>query len=165
MQTLKELYYHSGDITVERSTRADAEWIAANMRKDDAQEIWASHHSTPAKAMAYSIEKTIFCLTVKIDNKPAVMFGVNGETVLGNSGIVWMLATDDIKKIGFRFVRHSKMFLDIMMEYYPYLYNYVDVRNITSMAWLKRIGATFEDAKPFGIEQKPFCYFYFRKES
>ena len=159
-----ELFYKQGNIEVSRSTRGDAEYIAANMCEADKEEIWASHHSTPAMAMSYSIEKTIFCLTVKIDEHPVVVFGVNGETVLGDKGIVWMLSTDEISKLKFRFVRHSRMFIDVMLGFYPLIYNHVDVRNKRSIAWLKFLGARIDTAKPFGIEQKMFHYFHFKKE-
>jgi hypothetical protein len=163
MKTM-ELYYQQGNITVARSTRGDAEYIAANMRKCDRDEIWASHHYTPAEAMKFTIDKTIFCLTVKIADRPVVMFGVNGETVLGDKGIVWMLATPEIERVKFRFIRHSKMFIDIMLAFYPYLYNFVSVENKVSIIWLRKLGATFDTAKPHGIDQKLFRYFYFKKE-
>lgn len=164
MRKTLELYYQQNNITVSRSTREDAEYIAANMRKEDAQEIWDSHNFTPYEAMKYSIEKTIFCLAVRIEDRPVLMFGVNGETVLGEKGIVWMLSTPEIEKIKFRFVRHSKMFIDMMLEYYPTLYNFVSAENKISIAWLRALGAKFDTAKPHGIEQKMFRYFQFSKE-
>jgi len=164
MQLEKQLYYSQDGITVERSTRQDAEFIAFNMRKQDRDEIWASHNFTPQQAVKYSIEKTIFCLTVKIENRPVCLFGVNGVTILGNSGVVWLLSTDEIEKIGFRFARHSRHFVNIMLEYYPVLFNHVSVENTVSINWLKMLGAKFDTAKPFGIEQRLFRYFSFHKE-
>lgn len=156
-----EVFYDQNNITVTRSTRGDAEYIAHHMREQDKQEIWASHHFTPAEAMSYTIEKTIFCLTVKIDGRPVVMFGVNGETVLGLKGVVWMLATDEITKLKFRFARHSREYINMMLDFYPTLYNHVDVRNKISIAWLKFLGAKIDTARPHGVEQKPFHYFHF----
>jgi hypothetical protein len=160
-----EVYYDENEVKVVRSTKQDAEYIAKHMRKADIEEIWASHHYTPEEAMAFTIEKTMFCLTVSVEGVPVVMFGVNGESILGDRGIVWMLATDDIQKIAFRFVRHSKKFINLMQEFYPYMYNYVDSRNSTSIFWLKMIGAKIQDAQPHGVEGKLFHYFYFSKES
>jgi len=156
-------YYSQNGITVTRSTRGDAEHLKHNMRQCDKDEIWASHHFTPEQAVDYSIKKTIFCLTVKVAGVPAVMFGVNGESILGHKGIIWMLATDDITKINFRFARHSRHFVDMMLAFYPYLYNFVDARNTLSIKWLKLLGAKFDTAKPHGVEQKMFRYFYFER--
>lgn len=158
-----EVYYDQNGIVVERSTPADAMYIATHMRLEDAQEIWASHHFTPEQAMEFTIQKTIFCLTVRIKDRPVVMFGVNGESVLGDRGVVWMLATDEIENIKFRFVRHSRKFIEMMLDFYPFIYNNVDARNTVSIHWLRMIGANIEKEKPFGIEQRPFHYFYFKK--
>ena len=163
MSKAVELYYNQDQITVERSTRGDAEYLKHNMRQQDKEEIWASHHHTPEQAMDFIINKTIFCLTVKIQGQPVAMFGVNGETVLGDKGIVWMLATDEIDKIKLRFLRHSRRFVKMMLEYYPYVYNFVDVRNKVSIAWLRKLGAKFDTAKPHGVEQKLFRYFWFER--
>ena len=165
MKTEKELYYLQGDIKVVRSTIGDAEYLKHNMRKQDVEEIWLSHHYTPEQAMDFTIQKTIFSLTVRIQDRPVVMFGVNGETVLGDKGVVWMLATPEIDKIKLRFMRHSRQYIDMMMEFYPYLYNFVHVKNRVSIAWLRKLGAKFDTAKPHGKEQALFRYFYFQKES
>jgi hypothetical protein len=165
MKTMQEVYYDQDGINVSRGTRGDAEYLKHNMRQADRDEVWASHHLTPEQAMDFITEKTIFCLAVRLKSRPVAMFGVNGETVLGDKGIIWMLATDEISKVSFRFVRHSKKFVEMMLGFYPYVYNFVDDRNKVSIAWLRRLGAKFDTAKPHGIEQRMFRYFSFTREN
>jgi hypothetical protein len=160
-----ELYYNQDGITVQRATRADAEYVAYNMRRQDVQEIWDAAHLTPASAMKYSVEKTVFCLSIRVNGVPVGLFGVNGVTMLGNNGIVWLLGTDDIKKIGYRFVKHSRKFVKMMNEFYPVIFNYVSIENTVSIAWLKGLGAKFDLARPFGLEGKLFRYFWFEREA
>lgn len=159
----EERYYDQGGIIVQRATREDAEYIAFNMRRQDINEIWDAGHMTPAEAMRISIENTVFCLSIRIDGIPAAIFGVNGESIIGCNGTIWLLGTEKIKDIGFRFVRHSRKFVDIMLGFYPYLSNYVSVENTISIAWLKSLGALMLDPVPYGVEGKKFCYFSFRR--
>ncbi len=91
------------------------------------------------------------------------MFGISPVHVLGDKAIVWMLASEKLDNIKLRFARHSRYFINLMLEYYPYLHNYVDCRNKGSISWLKFCGATFEEPKPYGLEGKPFMYFSFKR--
>ena len=160
---MSELFYNKDGITVEKSTREDAEYIAKHMRQADVQEIFDSHHFSPEEAMDFTIKNTIFCLTVKVKGVPAIIFGINGDSVLSERGTIFMLGTDDIQKLRFRFVRHSRKFIDMMLEQYSYLYNFVSADNFLSVGWLKFLGAQIEDAKPYGMEQRPFHYFSFSR--
>lgn len=159
----KEIYYSDGTITVQQATREDAEYISFNMRKQDVDEIWAAAHMTPAAAMQYSINNTIFCLSIRISGVPCAVFGVNGESVVGRTGVVWLLGTPAIETIKYRFVKHSRKFVDLMLEFYPVISNYVSIENTVSIAWLKFLGATFDLPKQYGIEGKLFKYFYFKR--
>ncbi len=156
------LYYNQDGIVVRRSVLSDIDKMKNNLRQSDVQEIWASHHHTPESALEYCVKNTIFSCTVE-NGKPIAIFGINPTSILGNTAVVWMLATDDLEKIQRRFLRHSKHFIAMMQGFYPTLYNWVDTRNTQSIAWLKFCGAKLEEAKPYGEEQLPFHYFVFSK--
>jgi len=157
-----KLLYDQDGITVRRSTKEDALYLSKRMRQSDIDEIWASHNITPEDALDNGVKNSIFCCTVSNGN-PIAMFGIVPETILGSKASVWMLASDDLNKIQRRFARHSRHFIDMMLDFYPYIYNHVDERNKISIAWLKFCGAKLHKPEPFGVEKKPFRYFYFNK--
>lgn len=159
----KKLFYDQNGIIVRQTIFADVEFFKHNLRHADIEEIWASHHHFPQDALMAGFEESELCLTVEDNGIPVAMFGVNSQSLLSNEGIIWFLATPHLKKIQIRFLRHCKFFIRLMLSYHPYLYNWVDQRNKESILWLKFCGATIEEAKPFGAEQMPFHYFYFKK--
>ena len=158
------MYYDDGEVRVRESTKEDAEQLAGLMRKSDIDEIWASNHLTPIEALKQGIDNSTFCLTVE-NGRPIAMFGIACDQIISRKAVVWLLASDDLVKIQKRFLRYSKTFIYIMLDRYPYLENYVDVRNEKSIKWLKLCGATIEKPEPYGADQKMFSHFYFRRES
>ena len=154
--------YDDGKLRVRKSTKADAYGIAVNMRQSDRNEIWASNHLDPIDALKKGIELSVYCRTIE-NGKPIAMFGICPRDILGTSATIWMLATDDLNKINMRFLRHSKEFVNAMLDYYEYLENYVDVRNQKSIEWLTFLGAKFDEPAPYGVEGKPFQHFSFTK--
>ncbi|NJO00347.1 MAG: DUF2833 domain-containing protein [Bacteroidia bacterium] len=117
----------------------------------------------PTEAVRRCIEETIFSLTVEDSGKPVAIFGINPENILGDSAIIWMLSTDHIDGLRKRFARNSRRFVDLMLDYYPNLENYVSVENKKSIEWLKFCGAEFEEPKVYGEEGKLFMRFTFTK--
>ena len=124
--------------------------------------MYKSDHITPEEALKQGLEKSIFCCTV-LNGNPIFMFGIVPETVLGYKASVWMLGSDDLNNIKRRFLRNSKHFINMMLDFYPYLYNYVDNENKDSIAWLRYMGARIKEPEPYGKEQQPFRYFYFNR--
>lgn len=156
-------YYNQDGIIARRSEMGDVDLFKHCLRLSDIEEIWASHHLTPEMAVKMCIAETMWSCTVLANGKAVAIFGINPETIFGKKALVWMLATEELNKIPRRFARHSRKFIDYMLEQYPYLYNYVDDRNKKSIEWLRFCGADIHDPKPFGIEQLPFRYFSFTR--
>jgi hypothetical protein len=156
------IYYEKDGIRVRTSVKKDAEYLHDKLRKSDVEEVWKSHHHTPKEALERSTNNSIFCLTIE-NCVPIGMFGICPEQLLGDKASIWMLGSDDINKITYKIVRECRNFIKKMLEYYPYLHNFVDAENKKSIQWLKWMGATMSEPKPYGAEQKMFIYFYFRR--
>jgi len=152
------IYYDRNGITVRESVIEDVEILKMRLRFEDIAEVWASHHHTPEQALQLSFEKSVPCLTIDNNGVPVGMFGITPETLMGSKAIVWLLASDDIDKIKIRFLRNCKIFINLMLNQYPYLYNFVDERNTESIKWLKYLGAKFQGPVTFGVEQMPFRF-------
>ena len=163
MEGLYNLYNKNG-ITVRPSLESDIEYLKDRLRQSDIDEIWAASHDLPESALRRSFKESPFCCTI-LNGNPIGMFGIAPPVVLGNKASIWFLASDDIKKIGRRFAKNSRKFIDTMLSFYGYLYNFVDNRNKDSIKWLKLCGATIEEPKPYGKEQRLFRYFYFKRNS
>lgn len=154
---------HKSGIIVCDATVSDALYIAENMRRDDAIEVMASHNHTPAEAMSISVSKSAVAYTVKYRGKIVCMFGANPTSMFGKRATIWLLGTDDMRSCGYLIARHGRVFVDRLLELWPYLDNYVYCKNLLSIRWLKIMGAKFGDFS-FGINNNDkFQYFYFER--
>lgn len=159
------IYYGKDNVMVRDSTETDIENIANNMRKSDMDEIWASHHHKPREALEKALKDSFMCLTVLRDNLPIAMFGLYVENIISTDANIWLLATDDLVKIQYKFLKHSRRFIEMFLKFYPHLSNFVDDRNTASIKWLKFCGAKMNGTCKYGIEQLPFHYFEFTRRN
>lgn len=158
------IFYEANEIKVRPAVDDDVVKLARSLSEGDTNEVWASHHFSPVQAVRYSFRDSVFCLTVAKDPEVLAMFGVGGNILFGEKAPIWMLSSNNLARIKYRFARHTAQFVKLMLTITPYLYNYVDVRNETSLQWLEFSGATIMPPAPYGIEQKDFCYFYFERK-
>ena len=157
-------YYKSKVAEVRDADMKDVFALAPNVREADKREIWKSHHRTPEGALMSGYTSSVFCLTIIYKGKPIAMFGVSPESLLSDKAIVWLLASQELEKVQKTFIRNNKRIIAMFLAHYPTLYNFVDVENKQSIKWLMWCGAHIGTAVPYGIEQKLFNYFEFRRE-
>lgn len=163
MKQIATYYYKTRLAIVRKSLMSDVFELADNLRLDDINEIWKSHHVAPETALFEGFTNSVMCFTVERNEKAIAMFGIIPMTILGNTGIVWLLASPELEMIQKTFLRHSKHFIGIMLGCYPILINWVDVENRQSVKWLRWCGAQFGPVMPYGIEGQPFQFFEFRR--
>lgn len=95
------------------------------------------------------------------DGKLWCIFGaVPYGSALTDTAILWALSTDEMERHAGALTRATKRYIDHVRGRYPKLVNFVDVRNTASVRWLKRLGFTMEEPKPYGVEQRPFHRFH-----
>lgn len=152
--------YNDGKIRVRQAREEDIESIAEKMRQGDKDEIWASNHLAPQDALRLGMESSVYCRVVE-NGSPIAMFGICPVTIIGDHAVIWLLGTDGLDKIKIKFLRNCKSYIDTMLSMYSYLDNHVDVRNVKSIAWLRFLGAKFDEPKPYGAEGLMFQHFYF----
>lgn len=141
------------------ATDEDAISLALRMRQADVDEVWASHHMAPLQALRASMAGSRDTRVGTADGFVICMFGVGGGTILVNSGTPWMLSSVELPEHAMRFLAGSREVIDEMYSKYDYLANHVDARNTLSIRWLKWLGFTVREPKPFGIDERPFCRF------
>tara|TARA_Y100000592_G_C5375204_1_gene270592 strand:+ start:403 stop:840 length:438 start_codon:yes stop_codon:yes gene_type:complete len=126
-------------ITFRTPTVPDIAHIANNLRRGDYEEIEALGEK-PFEAImdGYLYGQTkVACL-----DKPICIFGVTDH---GPAGQIWMLGTDDIRKVPVEFCKKSKQIVDEYQQQYEVLWNIIDCRNTGNIAWLKWLGFEFGD--------------------
>lgn len=141
-----------------------AQAIADNMRADDRAEIYATSLMTPMQALVASMERTPEPLTGTVDNRPVCMFGVGPAVVLGNIGVPWLLATDELPQHWRTFLPLSQRYIANVIKDYSVLTNFVDARNSVSIRWLKWLGFDIMESVPFGPLGLPFHKFELRQK-
>ncbi|NCB43505.1 MAG: DUF2833 domain-containing protein [Clostridia bacterium] len=156
------MYYDKDGYKVRKAKLSDVAHLAQHMRSSDVAEIWASDHKIPEEALREGLERSIFACTVE-NGVPIAMFGICPLSITGDTASVWLLATDDLDKLRIRFAKNSRKFVEMMLEYYPYLENMVDDRNTKSIEWLRFCGAKIDEPVPYGEEQLPFRHFSFTR--
>lgn len=135
--------------------------IAENMREADAIEVWLSARLTPYQAMKSGFEQSVKAWTIMQDDTPIGMFGVSSVSVLGDTGVPWLLGTDQMLTIKRQFIRESARYLGEVLNLYPRLENYVHADNSASLKWLKWLD--FNLSGPFSVGPEMADFYKFER--
>lgn len=139
----------------------DIEYVAAHMRQLDAEEIRLAGNHEPLECLADGVNHSTYCRVIEIDGRPAAILGLVPTNVLGRSGIVWLLGTDDIEHHAKIFCALCRKELDAMMERADRVENFVWRENKVSIRWLKWLGFEFKEREiVWGAEKARFLHFY-----
>lgn len=155
----------AGKLIIRDSVEGDIEVLKDKLRPEDRAEIWASHRQSGEQALVYGYDHSTLCYTLCLGEIPIAMMGVVPNTLVGDEGCVWMLGTSAMGEHKKSVVKLSIPVIQIMLKYYPYLYNFVDARYQRSVAWLAKCGANIYKPVPFGPDGLPFHFFEFKREA
>jgi len=92
------------------------------------------------------------------------MFGISRMGELSMIGVPWLLSSKSLPKHAKAFLRRNKEYIDEELGNFGLLMNYVDARNKVSIRWLKWLGFSFDEAAPYGMDQRPFHLFKMKGE-
>lgn len=151
-----------GKVRLVRPSYAAVLYLAEHLRDADVQELRAVHGDDL---------DLVACLQVAVDSseevwiainyagEPIAVFGVAPLSLLGGQGCPWMLGTDAMLRHGREIVVLSRQHVARWGQRYDCLFNYVDARNLRSIAWLRHTGFVIQPAQPYGLEGRPFHRF------
>ena len=140
----------------------DAYQLLPTLRKADQQECHAYLGMSP---------RIVLPVTVRASSKDTwAMIGEQGECVglfgvqpvfgVDQMGMAWLMASDHLVQNNyykFKFLKESRTWLNLLLDKYPILGNYVDERNELHLRWLKWLGfSVIKRMERFGYEQRPF---------
>lgn len=136
--------------------------LAPNMREADQKEIWASSRMLPLEALRRSMDVSPAPMTGLVDGEVVCMFGI-GQASLVNTGngVPWLLASGKMNRHARAFFKLSREYIESAKKDYHLLVNRVDARNKASIRWLRWLGFTLDEPRPFGYDDIPFHLFYF----
>lgn len=143
-----------------RPTDEIVQRVAETMRQADADEVAASHGHTPLKALQAGIKVSDFVVAVVIDGEPVAIFGLSRCNPVTGSGVPWLLSSENALKHKREFLLQSPKVIEQMLNVCPYLFNFVHTENRTSVRWLKWLGFTIEESRPFGKKGELFHRFH-----
>lgn len=145
-------------------TKADAEYVAANLKSSNRQEVLCAigNHALEDITEGIAASRHVGCL--KIDGRAAAVFGVVPDSVMSDAGVVWLLLTRETEEHKVFVARHTKKGLRAVLTHYSRVYNYVDVNNTEIIKWLEWLGAEISGPIPHGIHGAMHYYFEFKRK-
>jgi len=139
---------------------ADATALAPRLRAADVEEIHAAFGPVDiADALRASLRSSVKAWTATLDGEPLFIGGVGCLSFVSGVGSPWLVAAEEATRYPAALTRVAKGFVPEMLELFPRLENWVDVRNKASAAWLARLGFTLYDPEPYGPQGLPFHRF------
>ena len=147
--------------TVTQATLEDCLELAPKLRQSDIQEIWSSNRYTPTEALVESREASgKHAYTLNLDGIPVGMFGVaplTSTSTTSDIGVVWLLGADNMTSYKKGFYKVSIKYLQLFLDMYKTVFNYVDERNTISSKWLESLGfKSYHRDATYGIDKIPF---------
>ncbi len=137
------------------------EALLANIRPQDVAECDALlGPGQVATALRDSIEQSSLLWTLTFDGEVGGIFGVASVSLMSGRGAPWLIGTPLIDRHRGAFIKLCKVHIPRMLAAFPLLINVIDVRNVKSIAWLKRAGFEILAPIPLGPEGMPFHPFF-----
>ena len=106
--------------------------------------------------MVESVRGSRVCFCVKRNGAAVMLFGVARRALLGDAHVVWALASREIERAPFVFLRHCRRAVAGLNEVFPVMVNFVGVWNAQSLRWLRWCGFRVLDARRIGIHGEWF---------
>lgn len=120
--------------------------LAENLREQDRAECLAGGVTDYADAIRDGVTHSALCWTGLVGGKVACIFGVRPVTLLGSTGIPWLLGTPLVARHARVFMRNSRPYIAQMLRAYPHLTNFVHAPNHQAVGWLKHMGFSLSGA-------------------
>jgi hypothetical protein len=147
-------------VEVRAPTAEDVADLVRNMRAADIAECLAAGHLDLQANVENAIRVSVWARAFRVDGQMAAIVGVHPLTGLfGDTGVPWMLGTDEVTRNARAFVRLSRPYIAQMLDAFPKLINLVHAPNAQAVAWLQRVGFVLQDPIPYGPAGEPFRIF------
>lgn len=149
-------------LEIRKATPEDVDYLSIHMRRSDKREIeaFSGRRARQSLEMGMSLGEAY---TAHYDGVPVLMFGVTSPHNLTGHGVPWMLVSNKMTIPPRKVLLASKRIVANMQHIYYSLENYVDVRNVAAIKWLKWLGFEFAPAIPIGKRGELFHRFFWKR--
>jgi hypothetical protein len=147
------------------ATIEDVEFLSERLKPMDLVEIDATTGRSPYQVLKSGLEGSDNCMVGTADGVPICIYGVRKPSHLSDSGVIWMLGTDDVEKHFMKFGRECKNEVKRMVSNLRMVENYCHADNKKTIVWLKWLGFKFEDPAPYGRKGEMFRRFYLGEDN
>lgn len=141
-----------------------AERLLSAVREADRAELWTGWRQQPREALAHGLQHSSHAWTALVNFEPVCMYGVVPQSLLGGAGVIWLIGAESLPQVQLGFLRRCRPQLQRMRSVYAHLYNHVAADNVFAVRWLKWMGFTVHQPKPFGPDGAAFSYFEWRRD-
>ncbi len=145
------------EITIRPASFRDA--LILEMRLADREEVEALSGRNPREVLVESVEKSAEAWAGLADGNLTCVFGVVPMSLVGVTGIPWLLGSVEIERYRRPFLRRNRAMIDRWLADFPVLTNVVDARNTTSIRWLRWLGFRLGEPALMGVHGEPFIPF------
>jgi hypothetical protein len=149
------------DLYVRPFEQGDIEKISPDLRLSDVVEIAAmmGPHKTTAEHLKECVgdSRETYCLIY--DGRITALWGVVDSPHIDHFGVPWMVATEDILKVGINFAYHSRDWIKHLSKGYEALYNFVHAPHWQSQKWLQLCGFNVITTMKYGFNGEDFYLF------
>lgn len=134
------------------------EHVARNVRRQDELEVYLSHGVSGYEAVMESFMDSTICRVILADDYDPV--GVTGVC----QDRIWLLGTPELvntKSHRWQLAVHGREWVKYCADVVgKRIGNYAYSENNAALRWLKHLGFTVEDPRPFGLHKEMFCEFW-----
>ena len=143
--------------------------LDGRLRLADITEIYSATGENPYAVIRNSWDASVLSWAILYKGRTVCVYGVAPVfSFLGAIGTPWMVGTDEMAAPSVKWVLTKtikRKYIPILLDRFPCLLNFIDVRNTSSIKWLKWCGFKFDKPVKYGYSQLPFFPFYMEKRN
>ena len=146
---------------VRAASAQDVERLLPALRRADRVELEALRGRSAEAEVRASLAAAARAWAIEWRGEVVGLFGVSPKPDAAvDVGRPWMMASDELYRIGFRFLKECGHWVAEMQSGYRVLTNHVDARNAVAIRWLKWLGFEFtRRCDGFGVNGEAFWEF------
>ena len=148
----------SSEVIYFRAKEADIYQLAATMRAEEIQEVYALAGYTPEEALRKSFLASRDAYSAFAGDTILAMFGIRPYSLVSHTASPWLLTSQArANRYSRELLRSSREAIAHWRQDYSLLVNEIDARYTQSIRWAAWLGFTVGEPRPLGILGLPFC--------
>lgn len=136
--------------------------LLVNIRDADLEESRLSTPLAPEVALRLSVNMSDEVFAGKVNGQLVCIFGIARKSMLSSEGVPWLVGTDLVERYGILVAKRSHSTVRLWRRKYSNMRNFIYVKNVVSIRWLKWLGFTVHEPVPYGVKGLPFHPFDMR---